>query len=255
MKQLRVDNLDVRIYPDRVEAAGAAALMIASRIHQLLRDQPQVNIVFAAAPSQNELLSSLVKLQDIDWSRINGFHMDEYLGLATGDLASFSHYLNSHLFSLVQMGSIHFIDPGGETPEQACKRYGQLLQEFPPDIVCLGIGENGHLAFNDPHVANFTDPAWVKVVELDQESRSQQVHDGCFPSLNLVPTHAITLTIPALFAGRFIFCVVPGSRKAKAVYDTLCGPISTDCPASILRRHPQAALYLDNLSSILVAPN
>ncbi len=252
MKRLIIDNVEVRIHNDRQEAGRDAASMVAARIVQLLTEQPLVNIIFAAAPSQNEFLLTLTQRKDIDWTRINGFHMDEYLGLPDGDLGSFSHFLTHHLFSHVALRSVHFMGSEWADPSEVCLRYAQLLDTFPPDIVCLGIGENGHLAFNDPAVADFQDPLTIKVVQLDQVSREQQVHDGCFIALDLVPTHALTLTIPALLAGRFLFCIAPGARKAKAVYHTLFGPMSTDCPASILRSHKYTVLYLDPLSSLLL---
>lgn len=255
MKRMIVEKVEVRMHNDRREAGRDAAFMVAARISQLLSEQPQVNIIFAAAPSQNEFLSCLTKCEYIAWNKINAFQLDEYLGLPVGDANSFSHYLDQHLFSHVALRSVHFIGSQWADPAQACLQYAQLLHAFPPDVVCLGIGENGHLAFNDPAVANFQDPLSVKLVELDQVSRAQQVHDGCFASLDLVPTHALTLTIPALLAGRFLFCVVPGASKAKAVYNTLWGPVSTDCPASILRSHNQAILYLDTQSSLLLQAN
>jgi len=146
--------------------------------------------------------------------------------------------------------SVNYIN--GDTPDtQAeCERYTQLLAEYSPDIVCMGIGENGHIAFNDPHVADFSDPFRVKVVSLDHECRQQQVNDGCFGSLEQVPTHALTLTVPSLMAGSFIYCMVPGKNKARAVSNTLTGSIDEQCPASVLRKHPNAILFLDKESSL-----
>ena len=148
---------------------------------------------------------------------------------------------------------VHYIDPGrGEAPEEICARYRRLLDQYPLDIACIGIGENGHIAFNDPPVADFQDPCKVKVVRLEETCRRQQVHDGCFASLDEVPTHAVTLTIPAVMTSGSIVCVVPGRRKAKAVYQALRGDTNTSCPASILRTHPRARMFLDRESASLL---
>ncbi|WP_331280162.1 6-phosphogluconolactonase [Alicyclobacillus macrosporangiidus] len=212
-------------------------------MNRLLTERGHIRMVFAAAPSQNELLAHLAQ-HPIDWSRVTAFHMDEYIGLAPDDPRRFAHYLRTHLFDLVRPGAVHILDPAGD-PEQECRRYTRLLQEAPIDVICLGIGENGHIAFNDPGVADFEDPAWVKVVPLDPRSRMQQVHDGCFPALDEVPTAAVTLTVPVFRAARHLVAVVPGPTKREAVRRTLQGPISPECPASILRTHPDVVLFLD----------
>jgi glucosamine-6-phosphate deaminase len=213
--------------------------------------------MFAAAPSQAELLAGLRAAADIDWPRAEAFHMDEYVGLPADAPQRFGSFLRQHLFGRVPLGSAHYMLSGrsaaaGDGPscddaelKPDMARYGALLARAPMDIICLGIGENGHLAFNDPPVARFDDPVAVKVVELDPVCRQQQVNDGCFPSFEAVPRRAVTVTIPALMAGRRLICVVPGRRKAAAVRAMLAGPIATSCPASILRRHPACTLYLD----------
>ena len=178
--------------------------------------------------------------------------MDEYIGLPPDSDQSFRYYLETHLFNHVLCKNVHFIDAGSENIEQECNRYSRFLREYPPDIVCLGIGENGHIAFNDPSVADFNDPELVKVVELDEDCRQQQVNDGCFPDLHQVPTHAITLTIPAMMNARYLFVTVPGPRKAQAVHKTLNDQISPDCPATILRTHKNVKLYLDKDSARLI---
>jgi glucosamine-6-phosphate deaminase len=237
-----------RIFPDRVLLGTAAAQAVAETIQEILKNRSEVNMVFAAAPSQEEFLAALLQ-QPLDWKWINAFHMDEYVGTDT-----FGVFLRERLFGRVPFRSVHYLD--GTTPNLAaeCRRYASLLETFPTDIVCLGIGENNHLAFNDPPVANFKDPADVKVVALDAACREQQVHDGCFPSLNEVPTHALTLTIPALFRGRHLFCMVPGERKAAAVYQTINARVSTRYPSTILRRHPAVQLFLDHDSAKLLTP-
>ncbi len=239
-----LDGLRVRVYPTRDEMGRAAARDVADRMRGLLASQGRVRMVFASAPSQNELLDHLVRAEGLDWSRVTAFHMDEYIGLEPDAPQSFGRFLRDRLFDLVHPGRVHLIDstrPAGEE----CERYAALLAEAPVDIVCLGIGENGHIAFNDPEVADFEDPLPVKVVELDERSRQQQVNDGCFDTLDSVPRHAITLTIPMLLSGRALFCVVPGPTKREAVRATLRGPVSPECPASVLRRHPDCTLYLD----------
>lgn len=239
-----VDSLKVNVYNDRRALGAAAGAEVAARIKQLLSVKHGIRIIFAAAPSQNELLKYLSEDESIDWSRITAFHMDEYNGLPTNAAQKFSRFLSEHLFDQVKPGTVHLIDSSNESEEE-CRRYGELLLQAPIDIVCLGIGENGHIAFNDPPVADFNDPQVIKVVELDDACRQQQVNDGCFPSFADVPTHALTLTIPALLSGSHLFCVVPGPTKRKAVERTLNGSISTECPSTILRKHPDCTLYVD----------
>ena len=171
--------------------------------------------------------------------------MDEYVGLPEGDPHTFGAYLKEHIFGHKKFKGVHYIRGGAKDPEAECLRYAEVLKKYPVDVVCLGIGENGHIAFNDPWVADFHDPKAVKMVELDAVCRNQQVHDGCFPRLDTVPTHALTLTIPALTAAKYMFCVVPAKTKANAVKNTVEGPITENCPASILRTHAAAVLYCD----------
>jgi glucosamine-6-phosphate deaminase len=235
--------MKVKVYKDRVEMGNAAGKAVEREILNLLKEQDEVRMIFAAAPSQNEVLSFLKRSEFIPWQKVVAFHMDEYVGLPPGSPQSFGSYLKTHLFDHVALKQINLLDGNGGDNE--VERYAQLLIEKPIDIVCLGIGENGHIAFNDPPVADFNDPETVKVVELDSFCRQQQVNDGCFPSFDAVPTHALTLTIPALTAGKRLFCVVPGKTKKKAVADTLNGPIATSCPASILRKHEHCHLFLD----------
>jgi glucosamine-6-phosphate deaminase len=253
--QFRVDSLDVYVYESRALAGRAAAQGVAHAIRSRQHEQAFVNVVFAAAPSQNEFLAGLVADDQIDWKRVVAFHMDEYLGIDADHPVSFRRYLQEHLFRLVGLGAERLrLIPGErvERPLQACLDYEDLLRASPPDIVCAGIGENGHLAFNDPPVADFLDPLLVKVVRLDPASRIQQVNDGCFDSIANVPTHAYTLTIPALLRVPVISVIVPGPRKANAVLTTLRGPTSEACPATALRSHSGAKLYLDRESARLV---
>jgi glucosamine-6-phosphate deaminase len=239
-----VDSLKVQVYEDRHSMGSAAGADVAVKIKELLAHKTAIRMIFAAAPSQNELLQYLVQDKDIDWSRITVFHMDEYIGLPSAAPQAFSRFLCERLFDQVKPGIVHLID-SSNTITSECSRYSELLKQAPIDIVCLGIGENGHIAFNDPPVADFNDPLWVKAVELDEACRQQQVNDGCFPSFEDVPTHALTLTIPALLSGAHLYCVVPGPTKHEAVKRTLNGAISTECPSTILRKHSDCTLYVD----------
>lgn len=250
---MRVDRLDVKISESRSEMGRTAAFDIHERILTLLTQKPEINIVFAAAPSQNEVLEQLITFDDIEWSRISAYHMDEYIGLSDEySDKSFGYFLDQHIFSKVPFKCIHHINGKADNPKMECERYAQLLKSNPTDIVIMGVGENGHIAFNDPWVADFEDTEAVKVVELDETCRMQQVNDGCFDTIDDVPTHAITLTCPTLFSGKNLFCVVPAKTKAQAVLRTLYGDISETCPATILRKHESAVLYLDRDSSSLI---
>jgi glucosamine-6-phosphate deaminase len=250
--QFTVDSLRVVVHEDRAQMGRAAARFVARTIAERLASHDRANIVFAAAPSQNEFLASLVASPDINWSKVFGFHMDEYLGLGPDHRASFRRYLQERLFRLAGIPDDRLrLIPGEQTesPLQTCLAYEKILRAEPTDIVCAGIGENGHLAFNDPPVADFLDPVLIKVVRLDAACRTQQLNDGCFDRIEDVPTHAYTLTVPALLAAPVVSVVVPGPRKAEAVLATLRGPIGEACPASALRRHAGATLHLDRESA------
>ncbi|SEF52577.1 glucosamine-6-phosphate deaminase [Parabacteroides chinchillae] len=246
------DELTVEIYSTRREMGESAAKEVSSCIHKLLQEKDEINMIFAAAPSQNEFLEALTADTTIEWTKINAFHMDEYIGLKQDAPQGFGNFLKERLFDRIPFKSVSYIDGQTTLPHVECARYSKLLKDYPVDIVCLGIGENGHIAFNDPHVADFNDPRLVKVVSLDEKCRMQQVHDGCFSNLSEVPTHAFTLTIPALVSARFMYCIVPAKTKSQAVYNTINGEISEICPASILRRKQGATLYLDADSASLL---
>lgn len=245
IKEMTVDKLKVKVYSSREEMGKGSAVDAGSKIKELLNEKDEINMLFAAAPSQSDFIAALLADKDIDWTRINAFHMDEYIGLSDDAPQRFGNFLKEHIFSKVPFKSIHYINGSAEDPEAECERYANLLKENPIDIACMGIGENGHIAFNDPHVAFFDDEKWVKIVDLDMQCRTQQVNDGCFAKIDDVPTHAITLTIPALMAAEYAYCIVPAPTKANAVRDTVEGPITEDCPATILRRHDRAILYTD----------
>jgi glucosamine-6-phosphate deaminase len=253
--EFTVDSLRVVVHEDRARMGRAAAEGIARAIADRQEAALNTRVVFAAAPSQNEFLAALVAYQGIDWSRVVGFHMDEYLGLGPDHPASFRRYLREHLFRLAGLTDDRLrLIPGEETdrPLRTALNYEQKLLDEPIDIVCGGIGENGHLAFNDPPVADFLDPVLVKVVRLDAACRTQQLNDGCFDRLEDIPTHAYTLTIPALMAAKTVSIVVPGPRKAEAVLATIRGPIGESCPSTALRHHPGAVLHLDRESARLI---
>lgn len=241
----QVDKLQVKVFADRKQMGAAAALAVADCMKKLLAEKETIRMVFGAAPSQNEFLDTLTRIEDLPWNRVEVFHMDEYIGLASGAEQRFSLFLRRKLFDIVKPGKVHLLDPKRENPREECERYAGLFEAEPIDIICLGIGENGHIAFNDPPVADFADPETVKVVELDQACRQQQVNDKCFESIEMVPTHAVTLTIPAMLSGQYLFTVVPGCNKRSAVYHTLRDDISTKCPASILRTHENCVLFVD----------
>jgi glucosamine-6-phosphate deaminase len=250
-----VDALEVFVFENRALAGRAAAVGVAQAIADRERTAGRANVDFAAAPSQDEFLAGLLANQDIDWRRVVAFHMDEYLGIDADHPVSFRRYLQEHLFRLAGLTAERLrLIPGErvERPLQICLDYEEILRAEPTDIVCAGIGENGHLAFNDPPVADFLDPVLVKVVRLDAACRAQQLNDGCFESLADVPTHGYTLTIPAMLRAPVVSVIVPGPRKANAVLTTLRGPISEACPATALRRHPGARLYLDREAARLV---
>lgn len=244
MNNLKKDKLYIKIYDSRTEMGNEAAYAIADKIKMVLNCQDYCRIIFAAAPSQNEVLTALTLDKSIDWMRVHAFHMDEYIGLPSDAPQGFANFLRKALFTKVLLGKTECIDCTAE-PQGEAERYSKLLATKPIDIVVMGIGENGHIAFNDPHVADFSDPLLVKIVSLDEICRMQQVHDGCFASIGDVPKTALTLTIPALMSTKSVFCIVPAKTKANAVYTSLNGPIDESCPASILRQHPNAVMYLD----------
>jgi glucosamine-6-phosphate deaminase len=239
-----VERLRVRSFATRAAMGQAAARDIAAEIRVRLAVAPGVRMIFAAAPSQDTMIEALIAEPDVDWRRVTAFHMDEYIGLPAGAPQRFAVWLREKLFGRLPFAAAHPMLPEPD-PRAAAEHYAALLDAAPIDIVCLGIGVNGHIAFNDPPVADFADPLDVKIVELDQICRQQQVDDACFADLAAVPERALTLTIPRLLRAEKLFCVVPGAHKRAAVRRTLHGPVSTDCPASVLRRHKGCILYLD----------
>ena len=242
LKCFTEDKLRVCVYETRDAMGAAAAKDAADCILRMLETKNEINMIFAAAPSQNEMLAHLRSDPRIPWKRINAFHMDEYVGIRPDAPQGFANFLKEALFDRVPFKSVNLLDC---TADPEAERYSKLLAENPVDIVCLGIGENGHIAFNDPHVADFNDPKLVKKVDLDEMCRMQQVHDGCFPTLDDVPEYALTLTVPQMFSADYLFCVVPAKTKTEAVWRTVNEDISENCPATIMRRHNGAVMYCD----------
>ena len=251
-KIFQVDSLTVHLYANRVLLGKDAAAIAAARLRGLLARKDVVNIIFAAAPSQNEFLASLSTEKNIDWTRVRAFHMDEYTGLADHAPQRFGNFLKSRFFDLLPLREVHYLYGNSDNLDSECRRYAELLLLFPADIVFMGIGENTHIAFNDPHVAKFNDPKMVKVVDLDEACRQQQVNDGCFPDISSVPVNALTLTIPALMKAEYVFCMVPGKTKSQAIYHTLRSEITEKYPSTILRTHPSAELFIDQDSGALL---
>jgi glucosamine-6-phosphate deaminase len=254
LHKTRIDDLAVSIYATN-EALGAAAAEAAAEIIQRAVEQKgSANIILATGNSQLTFLAALRQISPLPWSQVNLFHMDEYVGLDPQHPASFPQFLRHHLLDYVSPRAFFPVPGNAPEPVPACQAYEALLRANPADLCALGFGENGHLAFNDPPFADFHDPAWVKVVALAEASRRQQVGEGHFARLDEVPTHAMTLTIPALLAAKHVLAIVPEARKAEAVRRALQGPIQTECPASILRQAPQARLFLDRDSAAFVYP-
>mgnify|MGYP001220313137 CR=1 FL=1 len=255
LKRFQVDGLKVEIHPSSQAAGKAAAKTVVAVLRELSSGNGRSGVIFATGASQIETLRALTALRDVPWERVVGFHMDEYLGIGPEHPASFRRYLREELTRRVRLREFHEIDGTAPDPERTCGEYGDLLRSQSLQLCLLGIGENGHLAFNDPAEANFWDPLDAKVVSLDPICRQQQVAEGWFQKLTDVPQQAITLTIPVLMRVPKLIVSVPGIRKAGIVSRVLGETISTACPATILRTHPDATLYLDEESAAEVEKN
>lgn len=245
MLETKFDHLPVEVYPDNISLGAAAAEAAAHILAAAITRQGHANLIVATGNSQLTFYAALRARRDVNWQQVTVFHMDEYVGMAPDHPASFRRYLHEHFVDATHPAAFHGVAGDAPAPQHECQRYAALLRLHPADLCCLGIGENGHLAFNDPPYALFDDSEWVKIVKLSEASRHQQVGEGHFVSLADVPTHAITLTIPALLAAQQILAIVPEQRKAPAVQAALAGPITAQCPASILRTVTNARLYLD----------
>jgi glucosamine-6-phosphate deaminase len=252
--ETKLDDLRVGVYRTNEELGAAAAEEAAQVVRRAVEDRGSATIVVATGNSQLTFLAALRQARDIPWQHVRIFHMDEYVGLPPGHPASFPRFLQRHLLDYITPQAFYPVPGQAPDSEQACRDYEALLRAHPADLCALGFGENGHLAFNDPPFADFHDPVWVKVVKLAEASRRQQVGEGHFAGLDEVPTHALTLTIPALLSARRVLAIVPEARKAEAVQRALYGPIGEDCPASIMRQVPHAHLFLDADSAARIYP-
>lgn len=253
MTEIVRDRLRTVVLADRTAMGTASSAYAADRLRGLLAGQPRARVIFAAAASQADMLAALAMEDGIDWARVDAFHLDEYVGLPLGHERAFGTWLNDHIWSLVHPGRVERLDGGNPAGGDAeATRYGALLADGEIDLALVGIGENGHVAFNDPHVADFDDPLWVKPVEIDDTSRHQQVRDGAFDRFEDVPRIALTVTMSTIRACRAISLVVPGPQKARAVAATLDGPITAACPASVLRGHSDAVLFVDKDAASLI---
>ena len=252
MRQMQFDRLPVEVHPTNAALGRAAGEAAAKILRAAIAKRDLANLIVATGNSQLSFYEALREQGGIDWQKVTMFHMDEYVGMSPDHPASFRRYLQEKIVSFVHPSAFHGVMGDAPDTQQECERYAGLLRAHPADLCCLGIGENGHLAFNDPPFARFDDPVWAKIVKLDDTSRRQQVGEGHFATLDEVPTHAITLTIPALLAARQVLAIVPEQRKAPAVRAALTGPITTECPASILRTSAHARLFLDAESASLL---
>jgi len=252
IKTFQVDALKVHLYNREAELTHDVAKIAQQYLQNLLTQQSTATVVLATGNSQIKFLDALIALGGIDWSRIALFHLDEYLGIEADHPASFRCYLRERVEKRVNPAVFHYIEGDAMQPLAECDRYTQLLQAQPIDLCCLGLGENGHLAFNEPSVASFNEPHQIKLVKLELATRQQQVSEGHFSVLEAVPQYAFTLTIPLLCSARKILCLAPEKRKALAVKKMLKGPIFTGSPASVLRTQAQATLFLDADSASLL---
>lgn len=249
----KVDKTDVEVYTSEVQLGQAAASFVCNKLQQAIDNKDWVNLILATGASQISFIEALKNIGDIDWRKVRVFHLDEYIGLDANHPASFSKYLKDRILDEVKPGEIHFINGNAENVDEEVERYEQLLKEHPADVTCIGIGENGHIAFNDPGVADFSEDHLIKLIQLkDEICRNQQVKEDWFHSADEVPQLAITITIPGILKSNTISCVVPYINKKKAVYNTLKGPVTLECPASILRKHRDVTIFLDQDSSSLL---
>jgi len=248
MKTLQKEKLKIEVYNNTEELGKAAAISVANKLNDAISEKGFANLILATGASQFSFLEHL-QMQEIDWKKITVFHLDEYKGMPVTHPASFRKYLKERILDKVQPKEVYYLEGDAADIEVAVAKYEGLLKTHPVDVGCIGIGENGHIAFNDPPVADFNDPKLVKVVELDEACRKQQLGEGWFPAFEDVPTHALSLTIPAILSCKHISCVVPDERKAEAVFNTINAEISTACPATILRTHADTILFLDKNSA------
>lgn len=251
-REFTVNGIRVRVYEDKADMGLAAATQAAGLLREAIARRGRARIIVGTGPSQDEVIASLTGASNLNWSAIEVFHMDEYVGMPPSHPASFRHWLKTHVADIVRPGRVHYLNADAGSPEEECRRYGDLLGSGPIDVTFLGFGENGHIAFNDPHVADFHDSLAVKRVELDTRCRLQQVGEGHFASLEEAPREALTVTCPILMGSEYVIACVPDRRKADAVRNAIEGPLTTGCPASVVFTHPRASVYLDAQSASLL---
>jgi glucosamine-6-phosphate deaminase len=252
LRTLYRDRLEVRVYSDRDEAGAAGAAIAGDLLRERIARDGKIAVVLASAVSQDPFLAALRAQAGVEWPRVTAFHLDEYAGMSSSHPASFRRFQHERLMDHVPIGKFHEL--AGDAPDLAaeCDRYSKLLRESKPELVALGIGENGHLAFIDPPVCDFHDPRDVRQVDLDDVCRMQQVHDGAFARLEDVPAKALSLTVPFFLRIPRALVFVNGGNKARAVKAALDGPVAEACPASALRGHSNAILFLDQEAASLL---
>ena len=249
MKTFKAGKLNVKLLKDRPEVGREGAADVAAAMKEVIAQKGHANVIFASAASQNEFLTCLAKDETINWSKVNAFNMDEYIGISAAHPETFGNFLKRMIYDKVRPGRVELFNPEAPDPQAECDRYAALLKEYPTDIVLFGVGETCHLAFNDPPYADFNDSLLVKQVEIDETSQVQMVHDGCFTDYREVPKKAYTITVPVVMNAPQLFGMVPGPTKADAIYNTVNQPISTAYPATVLRNHPNATMYIDEDSA------
>ena len=238
----------VEIFGNKEDMGINSASFVAGKLKQAIKERGCANLILGTGASQYPLLDVLLK-KEVDWTKISLFHLDEYIGLSDQHPASFRKFLKERIVDKINPKSVYYLNGDADDIDAEIRRYEKLLKDNPVDVACIGIGENGHIAFNDPAVADFNDPEYLKVVEMDEACRMQQVGEGWFPTIKHVPEKAVTLTITAIMDSKTLCCTVPDERKSEAVYHTLSGEISTSCPASIMRQHDDAVLFLDSFAA------
>lgn len=247
-----VDKAWIQVFPSKLAASQAAANKASTILKARILEHGRVRVIVGTGSSQADLINALVHDEQVDWSRVEVFHMDEYVGLPEDHPASFRRWLRTHLADLAHPKVTHYLNADAHDLAVEARRYGELLCSAPIDLCFLGFGENGHIAFNDPHVADFNDPLIIKRVDLDERCRRQQVGEGAFADTEAVPRDALSITCPVLLSAKYVVCCVPELRKAEAVRNALKGPVSESCPASIVRTHPHAFIFLDRDSASLL---
>lgn len=250
---LRKNQVRIEVHAGSVHMGQAAAAAAAEIITNAVASRGSARVVIGTGPSQNTVIEALVRLPSIDWSHVEVSHLDEYVGISPDHPASFRRWLKNRVVDVVHPASVHYLNGDAADLEAECRRCAGFLEAAPIDVMFLGFGENGHIAFNDPGVADFKDPLLVRRVRLDESCRAQQVGEGHFANLDAVPPEALTITCTGIMRSRHLVCAVPERRKAQAVRDAIEGPLSTDCPASLAMTHPHALLFLDADSASLLS--